>query len=336
MNKSYLFLFFLFTPSFFLHAQLAGDTITEKETSRIIHVLASDSLKGRGNLQPGLLRAGKFIGEEFRKSGLHPLPGFPGYFLPFNPGKEQPEKDADKAPDSILLTALPAYSELEYNVIGILPGRSKADEAVLFSAHYDHMGVVSRRRSKKDSIMNGANDNASGTTALLMLAHYFAKRNDNQRTLIFCAFAGEELGLKGSKNFMQYINPDKIVAGINIEMIGIPQYGKRTVFITGEEYSALPGILKRNFRNNLRFVREPDPVYKQLFSRSDNYSFVRKGIPSHSIMASDDSDKCYHAVCDDVKRIDIPNMTAIIRGIAAATATLISGEETPERINYKF
>ena len=95
---------------------------------------------------------------------------------------------------------------MEYNIVGMLPGKSKPGELILFSAHYDHEGVFDRGK-KKDSILNGANDNASGTTALLMLAKYFAQKNDNERTILFCAFAGEELGLLGSKDFVNHVDP---------------------------------------------------------------------------------------------------------------------------------
>lgn len=427
MSKSgILLLFSLLVNQFFLHAQITDTTITDTEARRIITILASDSLKGRGNGQPGLLQAGEFIGEEFRKNKLHPLPGFHSYYIPFQPMNAQPATtesliwngnpvpaehfmylqarpgpystvylhdfypvwldtcfageltdemparlaDAGKnlliwtnkrqpdgvnifppsfqplpagarmnillvyverPPDSIRLEALPAYASMEYNITGILPGKSKAKEVILFSAHYDHMGVLAGR--KKDSIMNGANDNASGTTALLLLARYFALRNDNERTLLFCAFAGEELGLKGSTDFARYINGDNIIAGINLEMLGVPQYGKKRVFITGERYSSLPDLLQKGLRRHgLRLVKEPDES-KRLFMRSDNYAFVAKGVPAHTIMASDDDDGCYHRVCDEIKRIDISNMTAIVRAIAAAVAGLVSGQETPGRID---
>jgi putative aminopeptidase FrvX len=303
-------LFVVLCAAPFLHAQESDNIITEIEASRIIHILASDSLKGRGNGQPGIIKAAKFIGDEFTKTGLIPLTGYTGYYFPFFPGDKKEEKD-----------------EL-YNVAGILPGKSKPGEIVLFSAHYDHLGVVKR---KKDSIMNGANDNASGTTAVLMLAKYFAARNDNERTLLFCAFAGEELGLKGAAGFMDYIDPVKIVAGVNIEMIGVPQYGKKTIFITGEEESTFGRIIRKNIdKKDARIIRDPDPD-KNLYQRSDNYVFVKKGVPAHSIMASSDTEKCYHEPCDQVDRIDIPNMTAIIQAIAKATRTLVKGEDKPEK-----
>lgn len=415
----FIALFLSLTTVAFVQAQ-STDSIPEKEVSRIIHVLASDSFKGRGNLQPELLKAATFIADEFRNSQLLPLPGFPGYCIPFQPRgglvvatdaltwndsllpddrflylhtrpgpypakslteftvirldsffssdvlQQQPGKDlliwtdklqpggtifpkvlrppaaglaqnillvyAKEAPRSIRLEPLPGYGVVGYNIAAVLPGRSKAGEIVLFSSHYDHLGTEGR---KADTIFNGANDNASGTTGLLMLAAYFARRNDNERTLLFCAFAGEEWGLKGSKDIIQYIDPDKIVAAINLEMIGIPQYGKKRVFITGEQYSYLPALLRKGFKNtDLRVRPEPDEI-KQLFMRSDNYPFAQEGIPAHTIMASDDDDKCYHQPCDEVKRIDIGNMTSIIRAIAVATAGLINGKETPGRINTR-
>ncbi len=78
------------------------------------------------------------------------------------------------------------------NVIGVLEGKFKRSEAIIFCAHYDHVGIENRE------VYNGANDNASGVTALIVLAEYFSKRKDNERTIIFCGFSGEELGLFGS------------------------------------------------------------------------------------------------------------------------------------------
>ena len=236
---------------------------------------------------------------------------------------------AESSPDSLLLRGNPSwYALLEYNIVGILPGKSKPGEVIIFSAHYDHEGVI---KNKRDSILNGANDNASGTTALLALADYFSKRNNNERTIMFCAFAGEELGLLGSADFVTHINPGKIVAAINIEMIGLPQYGKNRVFITGERYSGLSSILRNGLKKNGITVRSDPDEAKQLFKRSDNYSFAVKGVPAHSIMGSDDSEPCYHKPCDELGRIDIPNMTRIIQAIAAAAEPLINGGKTPER-----
>lgn len=322
-----IFLFF----ANWLPGQAQQDTIlTGTEAARIMNVLASDSLKGRGNLQPSLLKAADFIAREFSKNGLSALPGQNGYFFPFHPDNKSKKK---KETDSVSLSALPVKTKLLYNIIGLLPGRSKPAEMILISAHYDHLGLVGRRR--KDSIMNGANDNASGTTAMLMLMHYFASRGDNERTLLFCAFSGEEIGLKGSMELARQIDKAKIIANINLEMLGIPQFGKRTVFITGEQHSTLSVILRNNISpDNLKFVPEPDPEGKALYQRSDNYPFVELGIPAHSIMGSDDSDPCYHKSCDELNRIDFDNMADIILALAKGMSTIVEGKDTP--VNAKF
>lgn len=86
------------------------------------------------------------------------------------------------------------------NVVAVLPGKSMKDEMVVFSGHYDHLGV-GKPNAAGDSIYNGANDDAAGTTAGIMLANYFAKMKTNERTLVFVAFTAEESGGFGSQYF---------------------------------------------------------------------------------------------------------------------------------------
>ena len=326
MRKCLLFCLFLF---FSLHAfpQEFKDTITEKKVLEIISFLASDSLKGRGNYTPELYKAADFIVAKFTDCKLTSLPGRASYFRPFTSQsllKKQRNPDSSGKYD-------PRY--VLQNVIGILTGKTHPSEIIIFSAHYDHLGV-GKPDENNDSIFNGANDNASGTTALLMLADYFSKRNDNNRTLIFCAFAGEELGESGSFLFADYLKPGHIKAVINIEMIGhttIP--GKAAVFITGASYSNFSKIFKKNIdKESLKVVDEP-PAEEQLFLRSDNYPFALKGIPAHTIMSSDDADECYHKPCDELSRIDIGNMTVIIKEIARGCSSIIAGRDTPSRID---
>lgn len=404
--------------------QNPGDIITETEVKDIISLLASDSLRGRGNGSKDLLKAGLFIGEKFKQAGLKSLSYQLGFFIPFFPFSKKelaypdilewneipvsadkfmfinpepgnysskklndfkiikidssftnqtllqdntsdsdvliwtstkqvnsenifpdiilmPEKGinhsfllvySEVSPDSLLLKGVDDYyNSLGYNIVGMLPGKSKPGEIVVFSAHYDHVGID--HNQKKDSILNGANDDASGVTALLLLAKYFAKKGNNERTILFCAFSGEEVGLRGSTNFINYLNPEKIIAGINIEMIGVPQYGRNKIFITGEKYSSLPSILKDKMKNeNIKIKEEPD-LRKRLFFRSDNLPFALAGVPAHTIMSSNDDDRCYHKPCDEIKRIDFAHMTQIIRAIALASESLINGKLTPTRIN---
>jgi hypothetical protein len=227
-----------------------------------------------------------------------------------------------------ILTDRKKTSSTLYNVIGMLPGKSKPNEVIVFSAHYDH--ISEDMYNNYGRVFNGANDNASGTTAVLALADYFSMRNDNERTILFCLFAGEELGLLGSRAFVSTIKPESIKAVINIEMIGMTNaVGKNAFMVTGPDRSTLFDILKKNVRGidiNVKPLRRDD---RNLFERSDNYPFYLKNIPAHTIMCSDDNDNCYHQACDDADRIDTKNMTSIIRAIAKSAVTLINGNDTP-------
>lgn len=235
-------------------------------------------------------------------------------------------------PTSIKLTAnAKVYSMLQYNVVGMLKGSTQPDEFIILSAHYDHEGVY-KTRKKRDSIMNGANDNASGTTALLQLAKHFAQQQNNERTILFCAFSGEELGLLGSETFSRDIDANKVIALINLEMLGVNQFGSNKVFITGAEYSALPRLLTAELtKSGLTVIDDPD-VDKLLFQRSDNFPFAQKGIPAHTVMASDDDDKCYHEPCDDIKRIDFVNLNNIIKALSIAIQPFTTANADPGRI----
>jgi hypothetical protein len=99
---------------------------------------------------------------------------------------------SDSSPDSLTLSGIGSYYDnLAYKIIGMLPGKTRPGEVIMFSAHYDHEGVSPLGLG--DTILNGANDDASGVVALLALAKYFSLKNNNDRTIMFCAFAGEEL-----------------------------------------------------------------------------------------------------------------------------------------------
>ena len=219
------------------------------------------------------------------------------------------------------------------NVIGILPGKSKKDEFVVFSGHYDHIGV-GKPTAEGDSIYNGANDDAAGTTAVMMLANYFAKQKNNERTLIFVAFTAEEIGGFGSQYFSKQINADKTVAMFNIEMIGTEsEWGKNSAYITGYEKSDFGKILQGNLTGS-QFKFEPDPYPKQnLFYRSDNATLAALGVPAHTISTSKmDTEKFYHTADDEIETLDMANMTEVIKAIALSSKGIVSGKETPSRV----
>lgn len=303
MKKTSLGLFALL--GFMAQAQ---NEIPQKEVTRIETELASDAMQGRGMFTEGIEKASLFIENEFKKNGLthyKELQSFRQDFL----------IDGKKA----------------NNVIGVIPGKSKPNEYVIFSGHYDHLGM---KESGDDKIFNGANDDASGITAVIALADYFKQKKDNERTLIFVAFTGEETGGYGSAFFSNSIQADEVVAMFNIEMIGTEsKWGRNSAYITGFERSDFGTILQKNLAGSgFNFYPDPYPQ-EQLFYRSDNARLAALGVPAHTISTSKmDVEPNYHQLSDEVSTLDMNNMTEIIKSIALSSQTIINGKDTPSRV----
>ncbi len=220
------------------------------------------------------------------------------------------------------------------NVAGMLRGRSKPDEYVIFSGHYDHLGY-DRPNDKGDSLYNGANDDASGITAILMLARYYKALNNNERTLIFAAFTAEEIGGFGSRNFSEKLAPASVAAMFNIEMIGTEsKWGTNSAYITGYEKTDMAKILEKNLEGTV-FKFYPDPYpQQQLFYRSDNATLARLGVPAHTISTSKmDSEPHYHKASDDISTLDMKNMTEVIKSIAMSAKSIVAAKDTPSRVD---
>lgn len=218
------------------------------------------------------------------------------------------------------------------NVVGVLPGKSRKAEQVIFSAHYDHLGIG--KPVAGDSIYNGANDDAAGTTAVIMLANYFKKLGNNERTLVFAAFTAEETGMFGSQYFSRQFQPERVVAMFNIEMIGTEsKWGKNSAYITGYDQTNMGAILQANLKGSV-FTFHPDPyTQQQLFYRSDNATLARQGVPAHTIStAKMENEPHYHKPSDEVGTLDLQNMAEIIRAIAESSKTIVSGKDTPTRV----
>ena len=246
---------------------------------------------------------------------------------------------ANLNPASLNLTITNQLTEQNLkNVVGIIPGKSKKDEYVVFSCHYDHLGI-GKPDGNQDSIFNGANDDAAGVTAVIMLSKYFSGLSEkNERTLIFVAFTAEEIGGFGSRYFSKQINADKVVAMFNIEMIGTEsKWGTNSAYITGYEKSDMGKILQANLVDS-KFRFEPDPYPKQkLFYRSDNATLAELGVPAHTISTSKmeeapNNEPNYHKVTDEIGTLDMNNMAEIIKAIAISSKTIVSGKDTPTRV----
>lgn len=308
MKKTIYFLFVLFLAQQ-ATAQDINTIITSEYVDRLIKTLSSDEMEGRATFSPGIDKAATFIEQEFKAIGLEPLAGETGFRQSFEKG-----------------------GKALFNVAGMIPGKSKNKEIVVFSGHYDHLGIV--KPEGLDSIANGADDDASGTTAMIALAKYYKQLNNNERTLVFVAFTAEEIGGFGAKYFSEKLNPDDVVAMFNIEMIGKEsKFGKNAAFITGYERSDFGKILQKNLEGT-EFTFHPDPYPKQqLFYRSDNATLAALGVPAHTISTDQiDTDKLYHTVKDEYSSLDTENILATIKAIAKSATSIVKGTDAPTRI----
>ncbi len=193
-----------------------------------------------------------------------------------------------------------------YNLIGYLKGTEKPEEYIVLSSHHDHVGMHNDG-TKQDSIYNGADDNASGTCALLAMAEYFLEHRP-KHSIIFAAFDGEEMGLVGSDWFVDHspIPLKNIILNINMDMISRNE--KNEIYICGtRHYPKLKKMLKNSDENSVLTVSfgHDDPKEKNgddwTFS-SDHGPFHKQGIPF--LYFGEEDHKDYHQPGDEFKNID--------------------------------
>lgn len=291
--------------------------IKEATVKKHLYTLASDDMEGRRTGTPGLEKAAKYIEQEYKRIGLETYNSLPSYRQTFT------FKDRQKGGD---ITG--------YNIIGKLEGKSKKDEYVVVSAHYDHLGM--KKEGEGDLIYNGADDDASGVAAVLALAEYY-KKVGTERTVLFIAFDAEEMGLVGSKEFGKDVDASKFVAGINIEMIGKEsKYGPKTAWLTGFDRSDFGKIIQKNLEGTgYKLYADPYPKFN-LFFRSDNASLAKLGIPAHTFSTDAiDKDPHYHKVTDEAETLNMSTITETVKAIAIGTESVVNGKDTPTRVEKK-
>lgn len=169
--------------------------------------------------------------------------------------------------------------DVSKNVVAIIPGTDQKDEYIIYSAHWDHLGVG--RPVNNDSIYNGAVDNASGTACLLAIAEAFKKSGPQKRSIVFIAVTAEEQGLLGSAYYAEHpiYDPKKTVADINMDAIESPGPMK-DLTITGYGQSEMDEYAKKAADKQGRYII-PDPdAEKGYFFRSDHFNFAKIGIPA--------------------------------------------------------
>lgn len=265
--------------------------VTSSEVKVVMDFLAGDELKGRDTGSEGLAKAAKFIESEFKKYGVAP------YF------------------DSYLNT-FDAKGTETYNVVGYLKGIDPelTKEFVVVGAHFDHIGKG--KEVQGDTIANGANDNAAGSTAVLSLAKHFALAKNNKRSVLFVLFGAEEKGLLGSKHLAKVLKDKEIAlyTMVNFEMIGVPLKDKAyKAYITGYELSNMAQKMNEYAGKELiGFL--PKAKEFQLFRRSDNYPFHSAfNVPCQTISTFDFTNyDYYHHVDDEVSELNFDFMAELI------------------------
>lgn len=326
-------------------AQVAKGDAVEENLRKHIEYLASPKMAGRRTGTPGATAAAGYVANMFAKAKLRPgvlqPNGKPGFLqrFPFTEGFDpaKPNDSADK-------------KEVDgYNVVGILEGRDKIlkNEAIVIGAHYDHLGeggAGSLAPNAKD-IHHGADDNASGTAAIIELARIFAAEKSNKRTIIFVAFSGEEAGLFGSKFFVN--NPavpvEKIVALINLDMVGRLNNNKLTIggIGTATEWKAL---VEAKHRGDMTLIGAtsramPAPLLSASrfelalnedgFGPSDHSSFYTKKIPVLFFFTGTHLD--YHKPTDTAEKINYPGTASIVHYVASIVRAV---DQNPTRPTY--
>ena len=280
-----------------------------------VRYLSDDRLGGRLIGASGADSAAEYLARRFRQAGLRPSPS--GWFQPFT-----------VAPDAPAAAHTGIGGAVGKNVVGVLPGRDPAlrNEIVVVGAHYDHLGPGTFGALDPDSagrVHNGADDNASGTSALIHIARKLASAPP-ARTVVFLAFSGEEEGLLGSDYYVK--NPlfslARTYAMVNMDMVGRLRDNRLLVYgtATAQEFPALLDSLNTLARFDLRGSGDG-------WGRSDQSSFYRAGKPVLHLFT--DLHEDYHRTTDDWEKINadglaqVADFTAeIVRALADRRAPL--------------
>ncbi|MEL0454870.1 M28 family peptidase [Flavobacteriaceae bacterium SZ-1-7] len=290
----------------------SGDKLSKNDMKSTLEYLASDELEGRKTGTQGIEKAAVYIENVFKKNKIKP------YFETYR--------------DSFNLDSI-----VGYNIVGYLEGNDPKlkKEFIILGAHYDHIGTA--KAVNVDTIANGANDDASGTVAVLEWAKHFSKTKNNKRGILFTLYSAEEMGLKGSEhlaNRMKATNTN-LYAMVNFEMIGVPLKDRDySAFLTGYDVSNMANVL--NGYVGEKILGKSDIAMKyELFKRSDNYPFYELfKVPCQTISSCDLSNfDYYHHVDDEADKIDYKHMANFLNQIIPALEGMINAPTKEIKLN---
>ena len=274
------------------------NSITPGELSKHLYIVADDNMEGRNTGEPGQKRAGEYLINEYKKNGISFPPGATNFY--------------QKVPSEFMKRGFAPKLNDSENIWAFIEGSEKPQEIIVISAHYDHVGM------KNGEVFNGADDDGSGTVALLEIAQAFKKAknegNGPKRSILFLHVTGEEHGLHGSRFYSE--NPlfpiENTVVDINIDMIGrrdtLHPKTNNYVYVIGsdrlsselhtinEEVNAKYTQLELDYKYNDR--KDPERIY----FRSDHYNFAKKGIPAIFFFNGIHAD--YHQSSDTPDKIE--------------------------------
>jgi aminopeptidase YwaD len=294
----------------------AGAKAILREDPSLTAETLARSLDERSAIEPHLPETGRSLGRSFTLLAVT---------------KDVSERLAKLAPNTVVSFDIHTKDtpRSTYNAVAVLSGKDASANAktILLSAHLDHLGIG--RPVNGDSIYNGANDDASGTIAVLELARALAVGPKPQRTIYFVCYGSEELGGLGSTYFRDHtpVPLDRIAANIEFEMIGNqdPKMPKGKLLLTGWDRSNLGPTLVQHGA-----LLGDDPYPEQhFFERSDNYSLALKGVVAHTV-GGWGTPPTYHKPDDDIAHLDFDFMTQAIQSFVEPVRWLANSDFVPE------
>ncbi|MEL1247831.1 M20/M25/M40 family metallo-hydrolase [Flavobacterium helocola] len=289
--------------------------VAEENVIKTLSYLTSDELEGRDSGSEGIEKAAVYLENLLKENGVKP------YFKTYR-------------------DTLSNFDKPAFNIVGYIEGTDKKlkNEFVVIGAHYDHIGML-QNGVNGDVIVNGANDNATGTTAVTEVAKYFAKFKNNKRSILFVFFSAEEKGLLGSKHLAAKLKEQKmdLYFMFNFEMIGVPMKDKGMDFyLTGFGKSNMATTMNDYAGEKLVGYLPIETKY-MLFRASDNYPFFTEfNVPAQTVSTFDfENFQFYHQPDDEFELMDTKHMTNVISKTIPVLEQMINAPKKEIKLNEK-
>jgi acetylornithine deacetylase/succinyl-diaminopimelate desuccinylase-like protein len=289
--------------------------VAEENVIKTLSYLTSDELEGRDSGSEGIEKAAVYLENLLQENGIKP------YFKTYR-------------------DTLSNFDKPAFNIVGYIEGTDKKlkNEFVVIGAHYDHIGML-QNGVNGDVIVNGANDNATGTTAVTEVAKYFAKFKNNKRSVLFVFFSAEEKGLLGSKHLAAKLKEQKmdLYFMFNFEMIGVPMKDKGMDFyLTGFGKSNMATTMNEYAGEKLVGYLPIETKY-MLFRASDNYPFFTEfNVPAQTVSTFDfENFQFYHQPDDEFELMDTKHMTTVISKTIPVLEKMINAPKKEIKLNEK-